>query len=433
LVPSSEAARAARRLSHVPESPLKHPWSPLLSTLGIGLMLAGCGVGQQTSSSPALGTNAPAALRLEAPSAAGPGRPVVIHYRDRAQLDALAARGIDLFENVDEDHHTVGATVNERTAPILKQLGVSVDTMQATAMQGFPSGYQTVDQVYADMKQLAAAHPRYVQLVEFGQSLETLQGRAHHAMVALRFTSKRDQGLPSIRLGSGIHARELPPVEIMSRFAHTLADGYGKDAAITRLLDTREIWIVPLQNPDGRARVEHGATMWRKNTRQDDQSPEGVDCNRNADDHFSQGDQEPYADDYRGPSPFSEPESQAIRDLALKHHFDVSLDMHCFGGMVLWPPGYDRGYTADEPAFNRIGHTIGQRLGYKAGTIARTIYQTYGDLATWEYRTQKTLAFAAELDCGSFNPAYSEVDRQWKKWKPTLLYLVGETRHRGDR
>jgi carboxypeptidase T len=299
--------------------------------------------------------------------------------------------------------------------------------MRMEATQGFPAGYHTVDQVYADMKAMAAAHPTYVQLVEFGKSLETTQGRAKRPMVALRITSKRNAGLPSVRLGGGVHARELPPVELMTRFAHTLVDGYGRNATITKLVDTKDIWIVPLQNPDGRAKVEGGASMWRKNARRDAYAPEGVDCNRNADEHFSQGDADAWADDFRGPSAFSEPETQALRDLAAKHPFDVALDMHCFGGMVMWPPGYDRSYTADEAEFRRIGTAIGQAVGYRSGTIARTIYQAYGDNTTWEYTHHRTLAFAVELDSGSFNPAYGEVDRQWAKWKAPLLSLVSQT------
>jgi hypothetical protein len=392
------------------------------------VLLAGCSAGHPPADAPVLGANAPAAMRVEAAPADSAQRPVLIRFRDRDQLQALAASGVDLFEDVDHDRKTVGATVTARTETVLKRLGVTyTDDARASAMGRFPAGYQTVDQVYADMKALAAKHPRFVQYVEFGQSLETRQGKARRPMAALRITSRRDQGLPAIRLGAGVHARELPPVEIMSRFAHTLADGYGKDTTITRLVDTKDIWIVPLQNPDGRARVERGDAFWRKNTRRDRLSPDGVDCNRNADDHFHQGTSDAYAQDYRGAAPFSEPETQAIRDLAKKQPFDISLDMHAYGGMVLWPPGYDTSFTPHEAAFSRIGGALGKQLGYKAGTIARTIYPSFGDTITWEYTTHKTLAFGAELDCGSFSPDAAEVDRQWGKWKGALLYLVGQT------
>jgi hypothetical protein len=390
-------------------------------------MLAACGTGQPPADTLAPIAGAPAALRVETAPADATRRQVMIRFRDRAQLAALATSGVDLFENVDPEHRTVGATVTARTEPILKRLGVSyTDDAHASAM-GLPAGYQTVEQIYADMKALAAAHPTFIEYVEFGQSLETRQGKANRPIAALRITTRRDAGLPAIRLGAGVHARELAPVAIMTRFAHALADGYGKDAVITKLVDTKDIWIVPLQNPDGRARVDQGEAMWRKNTRHDTNAPDGVDCNRNADDHFQQGTADPRAEDFRGTAPFSEPESQAIRDLTKKQPFDISLDMHAYGGMVLWPPGYDTSHTQDEASFRRIGEALAKRLGYRSGTIARTVYPTFGDTATWEYTTHGTLAFGAELDCGSFSPAHSEVDRQWTQWKPVLLDLVDQT------
>lgn len=432
--PSAEPATLRLAVGGVPiaqcpigATRLIKPWHGFLPSVGLAIMLAGCGAGQQPADTPAPMPGAPAALRVEAAPADPTRRQVVIRFADRAQLAALAASGVDLFENVDHARRTVGATVTARTEPRLKQLGVSyADDAQAAAM-GLPAGYQTVEQVYADMKALAAAHPTFIAYVEFGQSLETRQGKADRPIAALRVTSKRDAGLPAIRLGAGVHARELPPVALMTRFAHALADGYGTDETITRLVDTKDIWIVPLQNPDGRARVDQGEAMWRKNTRRDATAPDGVDCNRNADNHFQQGTADPRAEDFRGKAPFSEPESQAIRDLAKKHPFDISLDMHAYGGMVVWPPGYDTSHTPDEAAFKRIGETLGKRLGYKTGTIARTVYPTFGDTATWEYTTHGTLAFGAELDCGGFSPAHSEVDRQWAHWKDALLHLVDQT------
>src|SRR5690242_18795775 len=120
-----------------------------------------------------------------------------------------------------------------------------------------PKGYQTVDQVYADMQKMAQDHPNVAKVVEIGKSLE---GRS---IFALNVTSKPGQGLPAIRINSGQHARELPTVELTSRLMHQLVDNYGTDAKITGLVDTRDIWIVPVVNPDGRTKVQEGNDMWR--------------------------------------------------------------------------------------------------------------------------------------------------------------------------
>jgi hypothetical protein len=237
--------------------------------------------------------------------------------------------------------------------------------------------------------------------------------------------------LPSVRINSGQHARELPPVELTTNYAHLLADGYGKDQNLTRLVDTRDIWIVPIVNPDGRFKVQEGNGMWRKNTRKLGLGAAGVDTNRNADDHWDGGDGMQWADDYHGSAPFSEPESQAMRDLCAKLRFKSSIDVHNFAGMILWPPGYSNDFTKDEAHFKAVGSKLADHLNYKAGTIARTIYKTYGDLSTWEYDTYGTLAFGAELADSGFSAPFSEAQRDWAAWQSNFTYLVDEAGNPG--
>ncbi|MDB5097628.1 MAG: putative carboxypeptidase [Cyanobacteria bacterium RYN_339] len=372
----------------------------------LALALTGCGV------APYVGPE----RMTDAPS---PRSVVQVHFKDRATLDHLSQRGVDLFENVDAARGTVGATLTPETQLVLKDLAVDFDVMVPTlAEAGLPDGYLTLDQLAADLKAIAAAHPTIARAVELGKSLE---GRP---ILALEITSKPGQGLPAVRIGAGQHARELPPVELANRFMHQLVDGYGKDAKLTALVDTRDTWIVPVVNPDGRAKVEAGKSMWRKNTRQLAQGAQGVDTNRNCDSHWASGNSSPFSEAYRGTAPFSEPESRAMRDLCSKQRFKVSLDMHNFGGMVLWPPGHTATPSKDEPAFKAIGSKLADHLGYKAGTIATTIYVTDGDLASWEYEKFGTLAFAAELDDGAFGPAHERVEKDWQAWSPNLVALV---------
>jgi hypothetical protein len=344
---------------------------------------------------------------------------VKIYFQDHATLDKLARGGVDLFENVDKAKGTVNATLTDTAKTVLKQLAVKYEVVVPTLETvGFPEGYKTIADVDADLDALAKAHPTICRVVEVGKSVE---GRP---IRALEITSKPGQGLPSVRINAGQHARELPPVELTTRFMHQLVEGYAKDARIKGLVDGRDIWIVPVVNPDGRSKVEGGDSMWRKNTRKLAQGAVGVDPNRNCDIHWEGGVASPWSEAYRGPAPFSEPESRAMRDLCTKQKFKVSLDIHNFSGMVLWPPGDTQTPSKDEPRFKAIGSKLAEHLGYKFGTIATTIYVTDGDLASWEYAKFGTLAFAAELDDTGFGPDYSEVEKDWKAWSPNLLYLV---------
>lgn len=343
---------------------------------------------------------------------------VQIRFRDKEQLDAIADAGVDLFENVDMEARTVDATLTRQTEATLKRMGVRYTVTQKLSAMGFPAGYMTVEHVLSDMQAVASKHSQIARLVTIGKSLE---GRP---IVAMRVTSRPDLKLPSLLVTSGQHARELPPVQISSRFMHLLTESYGTDPTVTKLVDTRDVWIVPVVNPDGRTHVEKGDGMWRKNRRDNGDGTRGVDTNRNADDHWSEGESYSGSDAYRGSAPFSEPETQALRDLANQQKFAIALDFHCYGGMILWPPGYTNGLSKDDAAFRRIGTRMAKPIGYKAGTIAQTIYKSYGDMATWLYSTHGTLAYGIELNDGRFNPPSTQVEKDWKDWKDNLLYVL---------
>jgi murein tripeptide amidase MpaA len=84
---------------------------------------------------------------------------------------------------------------------------------------------------------------------------------------------------------AGVHAREYAPPEIVLRFAEKLAEGYGKDADISWILDHTEIYVLPIANPDGRQIAETDRELlWRKNRHFSgcsESSLDGVDINRN--------------------------------------------------------------------------------------------------------------------------------------------------------
>ena len=66
---------------------------------------------------------------------------------------------------------------------------------------------------------------------------------------------------------SNIHAREHITAEMDLYILHMLADGYGKDQSITRLVDTREVYLIFMLNPDGAMYDISGGNFhhWRKN------------------------------------------------------------------------------------------------------------------------------------------------------------------------
>ena len=83
--------------------------------------------------------------------------------------------------------------------------------------------------------------------------------------------------------------------------------------------------------------------MWRKNMRDNSDGSLGVDLNRNyghqwgVDDDGSSG--LGNAETYRGKAVFSEPETQAIRDLCKVKRFSLAMNYHSYGNLLIHPWG----------------------------------------------------------------------------------------------
>src|SRR6185295_16579494 len=102
------------------------------------------------------------------------------------------------------------------------------------------------------------------------------------------------------------HAREPVSMETTLVFMQNLLAGYGTDPEATYIVDNRELYFVPVVNPDGyeynRQTDPNGGGMWRKNR----QGGYGVDLNRNYASFWGLPGASSFrfADDYRGAAPF---------------------------------------------------------------------------------------------------------------------------------
>ena len=381
---------------------------------------AGCG---QPTSEGRLDTQGTRNVRSYASFQQGERQIVRIRFKDERQLETLSKLGLDLFENVDMQAGTVDGSVTARDEASLRQAGLTYQVLQRPAQVmevagSFMAGYHTVDSLYADYRKLVEAAPGIARIQTLGKSL---QG---NDIIVIRITSKPEADLPGILIDSGHHARELPPVEVSFRLVSHLLSNYGKDERITRLIDTRDIWVVPVVNPDGRKNVESGDAWWRKNMRRNADGSQGVDINRNYDDHWTQGNNRGSADDFHGTAPNSEPETQVMAKLFDMKKFNVSVDIHNYGGMVLWPFGFSKEKTRDEFTYQKLAAKMAKPIRYRAGSISRTIYNTYGDFSTWQYVKHGTIAFGVELNDSGFSAPFREVDRDWNEWRENLLYLI---------
>ena len=105
---------------------------------------------------------------------------------------------------------------------------------------------------YADLtrilQEIAEANPHLVRLTSIGKSHE---GRDIWLTVVTRFETGEDKDKPALWVDGNIHATEVAGSMACLYLLNRLISDYGKDADVTRCLDTRAFYICPRLNPDG--------------------------------------------------------------------------------------------------------------------------------------------------------------------------------------
>lgn len=239
-------------------------------------------------------------------------------------------------------------------------------------------GCLTVSEVMSELDDMNSLYPGLVSARADASPIgETTYGNnssgtandwAGQTVYYVRMTS--DQGLaegskPAMLFTSMIHSREVSSLMSNIYFMWYLLENYGTDERVTELLDNNEIYFIPVVNPDGLLWNETiapgGGGMQRKNLRPDTgtstvssgNTSRGVDLNRNFDYFWgsagSGSSGSGSSDSYRGPSPFSEPESRILRDFMLydsgdpgtdpDRDFQIVLMNHTFANVIPHPYG----------------------------------------------------------------------------------------------
>jgi hypothetical protein len=233
------------------------------------------------------------------------------------------------------------------------------------------SGYWSWPAIVEQMESYQAQYPDRVQVQSIGR---TYEGREILVMKISGNVMVDDPEKPEVLFMSGIHPREQPPQVALMRFVDELVTGYGVDERVTRLVDTRAIWILPIYNVDGKVydftfgNGDRGAN-WRT-TRRPFGSRFGVDLNRNGVVGWGSASDEPGTQTYHGPGPISEPESQVLFDFMSNRRFRIFLDIHSALETLIMP-----GFLIREEAerYNHLAQGIQVRQRDAYGGRARMV------------------------------------------------------------
>ena len=294
--------------------------------------------------------------------------------------------------------------------------------------------YRNYTEVKEILEQTVADHPDIAAIYDIGDSWEKTAAVSDRDILAIKISDNVgvEEDEPEFLLVALHHAREWPTHETALNVIENLTEGYGLDTRVSWLIDNREIWIVPVVNPDG---LDYALTvddMWRKNRRDNLDGTFGVDLNRN---YNGSENGDPLgawggagtsdltsSDLYCGEAPFSEPETQAVRDLARAHDFQIAFDFHTYDDSVMWPWGYTANLTADDEHFVDIGQQLAALNGYTAAQSV-DMYATTGDSLDWLYGSLGIFAFLFEMGATEFHPEWEEdvLEIVYENYAPTLL------------
>ena len=218
--------------------------------------------------------------------------------------------------------------------------------------------------IEGELADLAAAHPSRARLVDIGDSARKVRGDAGgHDLLALVLGERADDpSVPRVLLTAGVHPRETANHDVLLEWSRrTLDAAAAGDPARQALLRDRTVVVVPLANPDSHDDVVAGLDagdedrIWRRGN---DGVAGHVDLNRNFDNRWGAGSSDPTNQNYRGPHPASEPEVQALQQLALELRPRGVYDVHSPGNVVLVPAGIPDARAAAELVSRATGYEV---------------------------------------------------------------------------
>ncbi|MGH3432937.1 MAG: M14 family zinc carboxypeptidase [Thermocrispum sp.] len=323
---------------------------------------------------------------------------VTVDTPTRTDKERLQRIGLDLTEHAGHDYvevvlHSAADATALRDAGLSYQVRIAdlarrtaevnkanAAYAAATVRSPMPSGrdtYRTLADYNDDMRQLANIRPDIVKPLTLNHP--SLEGKPVRGIEIGRNVHRAEDGRPVFLIMGVHHAREWPSGELTMEFAYDLVRNYGTDDRITELLQRARVLVVPVVNVDGFEKsvndgmlidlraIDNGGTAAilgtpgnaykRKNCRiVDGQAPlagecavlpsnggfgTGIDLNRNYGGFWGgPGAAAEFVDPtYRGAGPFSEPETQNIRELVSSRQVTTLITNHTFSNLVLRPNG----------------------------------------------------------------------------------------------
>ncbi|HPQ39452.1 MAG TPA: M14 family zinc carboxypeptidase [bacterium] len=346
---------------------------------------------------------------------------------------------LDVVEK-DSENRSVNVLVTPSGEDILTRAAVPFRTvMTGDALRDsrdIDPQFLDYTEVTTMLASLEATYPSIVHRVELATTYENRKVWA----VKISDNVLLQEGEPEM-LVLGLHeAREIMSTEIAMDMAQYLAQNYGSDPEVTNWVNTWQIWIVPMLNPDGSAYCWSTDPYWVKNRRDLGGETYGVALGHNYSVDWGAcfgSSSDPNSNGYRGDAPGSEPEIQSIMTLAQQHAFMTVLSYHSFDEFVLYPYGCWGENAPEDAILSDFADSVGDLIqrddggyGYDTGTWWERLYSNDGNETDYFYAEYGSLAVAVEVNAETYYPSYTlrntTVTRNRAGWQEILdLYETG--------
>lgn len=308
-----------------------------------------------------------------------------IYFENYENIRNLESTGINIFDHKPGSYIDILATPSQ--AENLKKEGFRVEFLAESfvglthdrRMKASPE-YHNYAETIAELNRIAGAYPDITMLSKIGESV---LGRDLACLKISDHPQDDEDEIPILIVGAH-HGNEVLSVEATLFMIQYLVEHYPDNEEVASWVNDYEIWFVPLVNPDGREAVRRT-------------NENGVDLNRNYSfQHTAVGNHG---------TPFSEPETQAIRDLVSDFPPALSLTYHTSGRYVLFPWTHAFERAPDSTAFLYQGQILAESLVFPegSGTAHYTLQQggrwyfTAGEYCDYLYATYGTMAYTIEM------------------------------------
>ena len=318
----------------------------------------------------------------------------IVPVPTRSHVDLIVEAGIEIRHRTPE-----GVVVKVGGEDLKKLQSLGFNPLYLPRDPALPTSESLRDEVFhlnpdveQILDQIAQDYPIITRRFTLGESVE---GRPIHGIVISHNISQKDDEV-EVRVLGCHHGNELMSVEIPLMLAQYLTENYNSSQEVKDLVDSEEIYIVPLVNPDGR----HVSSRNNANN---------VDLNRNYGYQYYIGG----SGDHSGSGAFSQPEIRAVADHHLLRNFVLSFSYHTTAAYVNYLWNYVQYPSPDESLLIELSDRYSARSGYI--TInGYDWYQTYGDTNDWSYGARGDLDWTIETE-------NSNIQTAWERNRPAIM------------